>query len=208
MTTLSQIYRHPLVLLTDLYQLTMAYGYWKSGIADREAVFHLFFRKAPFGGQYAVTAGLADAIDFVEQFAFDQDQRDYLATLMGNNGKPLFEPAFLKALGEMRITCDIDAIPEGTVVFGQEPLIRVQGPIWQCQLLETALLNLINFPTLIATKAARICRAAGNEPVLEFGVRRAQGVDGGLSASRAAYIGGCDSTSNLLAGKLYGIPVK
>lgn len=208
MTTLSQIYRHPLVLLTDLYQLTMAYGYWKSGIAEREAVFHLFFRKAPFRGQYAVAAGLAEVVDFVEQFAFDSDQRDYLATLTGNDGKPLFEPAFLEALGEMRMTCDIDAIPEGTVVFGQEPLVRVQGPIWQCQLLETPLLNLINFPTLIATKAARICRAAGNEPVLEFGVRRAQGVDGGLSASRAAYIGGCDSTSNLLAGKLYDIPVK
>lgn len=208
MTTLSQVYRHPLVLLNDLYQLTMAYGYWKSGIAQREAVFHLFFRKPPFGGQYAVSAGLADVVDFVDQFAFDREQCDYLASLTGNDGKPLFESDFLEALQAMRMTCDIDAVPEGTVMFGQEPLVRVQGPIWQCQLLETPLLNLINFPTLIATKAARICRAAGAEPVLEFGVRRAQGIDGGLTASRAAYIGGCDSTSNLLAGKLFGIPVK
>lgn len=206
--TLTRLYCHPLVLLNDLYQLTMAYGYWKTGIAEREAVFHLFFRKAPFGGSYAVAAGLADVVDFVEQFAFDQDDRDYLAGLTGNDGKPLFEPEFLTALGEMRMTCEIDAVPEGTVVFGQEPLIRVQGPIWQCQLLETPLLNLINFSTLIATKAARICRAAGGESVIEFGLRRAQGIDGGLSASRAAYIGGCDSTSNVLAGKLFGIPVK
>ena len=208
MTTLTQLYRHPLALLTDLYQLTMAYAYWKTGIAERDAAFHLFFRKAPFGGGYAVAAGLANVIDYVEQFHVDQEQRNYLATLTGNDGKPLFEPAFLDELGEMRMNCDIDAMPEGTVAFGQEPLIRVQGPIWQCQLLETPLLNLINFPTLIATKAARICRAAGDEPVLEFGLRRAQGIDGGISASRAAYIGGCDSTSNVLAGKLYDIPVK
>ncbi len=208
MTALSQLYRHSLVLLTDLYQLTMAYAYWKSGLAGREAVFHLFFRKPPFAGGYAIAAGLAEAVDFVEQFQFDEEQLGYLATLTGNDGLPLFEPAFLKALGEMRMTCDLDGIPEGTVVFGQEPLIRVQGPIWQCQLLETPLLNLVNFSTLIATKASRICRAAGKEPVMEFGLRRAQGIDGGLTASRAAYIGGCDSTSNVLAGKLYGIPVK
>ena len=208
MSPLSEIYRHSLVLLNDLYQLTMAYGYWKSGLAEREAVFHLFFRRAPFGGGYAVVAGLAEAMDFIEHFAFDKEQRDYLATLTGNDGKPLFERAFLDALGEMRITCDLDAIPEGTVVFGQEPLVRVQGPIWQCQLLETPLLNLINFPTLIATKSARICRAAGDEPVVEFGLRRAQGIDGGLSASRSAYIGGCSGTSNVLAGKLFGIPVR
>ncbi len=208
MTTLTRLYRHPLALLTDLYQLTMAYGYWKSGIADREAVFHLFFRKPPFGGEYAVAAGLAEAVDFVEAFGFDAEDRDYLQTLTGNDGRPLFEPAFLEALGKMRMGCDLDAVPEGTVVFGQEPLVRVQGPIWQCQLLETPLLNLLNFPTLIATKAARIRRLAGDETVMEFGLRRAQGIDGGLSASRAAYIGGCDSTSNVLAGKLYGIPVQ
>ncbi len=208
MTALTQLYRHPLVLLNDMYQLTMAYGYWKSGIAEREAVFHLYFRKAPFGGGYAVAAGLAQAMDFIEAFAFDAEQRDYLATLTGNDGRSLFEPAFLNALGEMRMTCDIDAVPEGTVVFGHEPLVRVQGPIGQCQLLETALLNMINFQTLIATKASRICRVAKGESVVEFGLRRAQGIDGGLSASRAAYIGGCDSTSNVLAGKLFGIPVK
>ena len=208
MSTLTRLYRHPLALLNDLYQLTMAYGYWKSGIAEREAAFHLFFRKAPFGGGYAVAAGLAEAVEFIEEFHFDHEQLEYLATLTGNDGKRLFEPAFLEALAEMRMSVDVDAVPEGTIVFAQEPLVRVTGPIWQCQLLETPLLNLVNFPTLIATKAARICRAAGNQPVLEFGLRRAQGIDGGLSASRAAFIGGCDSTSNVLAGKLFDIPVK
>lgn len=208
MSTLNQLYRHPLALLNDLYQLTMACGYWKAGIAEREAVFHLYFRKAPFGGSYAVAAGLAQAMEFIEDFRFGEEEIEYLATLTGNNGQALFDSTFLKALGEMRITCDIDAIPEGTVTFAPEPLVRVQGPIWQCQLLETALLNILNFQTLIATKASRIVRVAGGESVVEFGLRRAQGIDGGLSASRAAFIGGCDSTSNVLAGKLFGIPVK
>lgn len=197
-----------LALLTDLYQLTMAYGYWKLGKAEREGVFHLFFRKAPFGGGYAVAAGLGPAIEFLKQYHFEQSDIDYLATLTGNDNQPLFEAAFLQYLHEFRWSCDVDAIPEGTVVFGHEPLVRVRGPILQCQILETALLNIINFQTLIATKASRICAATKGEPVLEFGLRRAQGIDGGLSASRAAYIGGCAATSNVLAGKMYGIPVK
>jgi nicotinate phosphoribosyltransferase len=198
----------PLALLTDLYQLTMAYGYWKLGKAEQRAAFHLFFRRPPFAGGYALAAGLAPALEFLLAFRFQPDDLEYLATLRGNDGRPLFEPEFLAYLGRLRLTCDIDAMPEGTAAFGQEPLLRMTGPILQCQLLETALLNIVNFQTLIATKAARICEAARGEPVIEFGLRRAQGIDGGLSASRAAYVGGCAGTSNVLAGKLFGIPVR
>jgi len=122
-------------------------------------------------------------------------------------GKPLLPAEFLEWLGDFRFTCDVDAVPEGTVVFPGEPLVRVVGPIVQCQLVETALLNIVNFQTLVATKAARVCYAAQGDPVIEFGLRRAQGPDGGLSASRAAYVGGCVSTSNVLAGQRFGIPV-
>lgn len=195
-------------LLTDLYQLTMAYGYWQTGRAEHEAVFHLHFRKSPFAGGYAVAAGLEPALDWLRSFRFSADDCAYLATLTGNDGKPLFPPAFIAHLGALRLSVDIDAIPEGTVVFPHQPLVRVRGPILQCQLLETALLCLVNFQSLIATKAARICQAARGEPVLEFGLRRAQGFDGALGASRAAYVGGCASTSNVLAGKRYGIPVR
>ncbi|WDI41901.1 nicotinate phosphoribosyltransferase [Bremerella sp. P1] len=205
---LKQLYQPPLALLTDLYQLTMAYGYWKLGRADQEAVFHLFFRKPPFKGGYAITAGLQQAVDYLEAYRFDDSDVTYLAELTGNDGQPLFEQAFLDELRDLKLTVDVDAMPEGTVTFGQEPMLRVKGPILQCQLLETPLLNMINFQTLIATKASRIRAAAGEDPVLEFGLRRAQGIDGALSASRAAYIGGCAATSNVLAGKLYGIPVK
>lgn len=195
-------------LLTDLYQLTMAYGYWKTKRAEHEAVFHLHFRKPPFGGGYTIAAGLEPVIDWLQDFRFAPDDLAYLARLPGNDGRPIFETAFLDYLGRMRLEVDIDAIPEGTVVFPHQPLIRVRGPIVQGQLLETALLCLVNFNTLVATKAARICQAAGVGPVLEFGLRRAQGLDGALSASRAAHVGGCASTSNVLAGKRYGIPVR
>ena len=197
-----------LALLTDLYQLTMAYGYWKLGRAEREAVFHLFFRKPPFAAGYAVVAGLGPAIEYLEGFRFDESDLAYLATLAGNDDGPLFDDGFLKYLQQLRLAVDIDAMPEGTVAFAQEPLVRVRGPMLQCQILETALLNIVNFQTLIATKAARTCTATRGEPILEFGLRRAQGVDGGLSASRAAYLGGCAATSNVLAGKQFGIPVK
>jgi len=196
-----------IALLTDLYELTMAYGYWKSGIADRAAVFHLSFRIAPFQGGFTIACGLAAAIEYLKRFQFSESDLTYLGSITGRDGKPLFDQRFLDFLKDLGMTCDIDAIPEGTVVFPQEPLVRVQGPILQAQILETALLNFFNFQTLIATKAARICLAAEGDPVIEFGLRRAQGIDGGLTASRAAYIGGCSSTSNLLAGKLYGIPV-
>ncbi len=196
------LYNQSLSLLTDLYELTMAYGYWKRQMAEDEAVFHLIYRKKPFEGGYALAAGLESVIEYVENWHFETSDLDYLATL------GLFEEGFLRYLSEMSFACDIDAVCEGDVVFPYEPLIRVKGPILQAQLLESPLLTLINFPTLIATKAARICSAAGDDPVLEFGLRRAQGIDGAMTASRAAYIGGGDSTSNTLAGKVFGIPVK
>ena len=202
------VFNPSLALLTDLYELTMAYGYWKSGLAEREAVFHLSFRTAPFSGQYAVAAGLASAIDYLKKLQIGDGDLAYLAKLPGEDGKPLFDRAFLVHLRRMRFTLDVDAVPEGTVVFANEPLLRVKGPLLQAQLVETALLNMINFQTLIATKSSRICQAAQGEPVLEFGLRRAQGIDGAISATRAAYIGGCAATSNVLAGKAFNIPVK
>ncbi len=208
MDTLATLYRPSLSLLTDLYQLTMAYGYWKNDMAEREAVFHLFFRSNPFKGGYAVAAGLEYAIGLMQGFHFPDDDLDYLTTLTGNDGKALFEPAFLSFLANAQFECTVDAIPEGTIVFPHEPLLRIRGPLYQCQLLETALLTVINFQTLIATKSSRICRAAEGDTVMEFGLRRAQGIDGGLSASRSAYVGGCHATSNVLAGKLFGIPVR
>lgn len=204
---LQSIYRQPLALLSDLYEFTMAYGYWKEGIAEREAVFNLFFRKRPFGGAFAVAAGLEAAIDYLMDFHFEASDLAYLEKL-GSNGKPLFERKFLDYLSKLKFTCSVDAVPEGTAVFPYEPLIRVQGPILQAQLFEPALLNIINFQTLIATKAARICWAAHPDPVVEFGLRRAQGIDGAISATRASFIGGCESTSHVLGGKLFDIPVK
>ena len=195
------------ILLTDFYQLTMAYGYWKSGIASKESVFHLFFRTLPFKGGFGIVCGLENVIELLDNFRFEQEELDYLASLQGIDEKALFHRDFLRYLKTLRFQCDVDAIPEGTVVFPYEPLIRVQGPLAQCQILETILLNIINFQTLIATKAARVCLAAKGDPVLEFGLRRAQGVDGGLTVSRASFIGGCAGTSNVLAGKNFGIPV-
>lgn len=205
---LSKFYRDSLSLLTDFYQLTMACGYWKIGLSNSEAIYHLHFRKNPFQGGYAVAAGLENAISFLEHFHYSTSDLDYLSTLLDEEGNPYFPDDFLTFLSEMKLTCDVDAIPEGTLVFPQEPLVRVKGPIIQCQLLESPLLNLINFPTLIATKASRVKIAAGEDSVLEFGMRRAQGIDGSLTASRASYIGGCQATSNVLAGKIYGIPVR
>ena len=202
------IYSASLCLLTDLYQLTMAYGYWKSKRADQNAVFHLFFRKNPFQGGYVVTAGLALVLDYLKSFRFADDDIAYLQTLTGSDGELLFESKFLDYLKNLELSVEVDAMPEGTVAFPHQPLLRVRGPILECQLLETALLNIVNFQSLIATKAARISLAAGHDEVMEFGLRRAQGIDGGISASRAAYIGGCAATSNVLAGKIYGIPVK
>lgn len=208
MKTLAQNLPGAKALLTDLYQLTMAYGYWKAGKAEQEAVFHLLFREQPFHGGFTLACGLADSIQYLLGFKFDKSDLDYLGQLKGSDSKRLFEPAFLKYLGNLKLHLDVEAIPEGTVVFPQEPLLRIRGSILQAQLVETALLNQLNFQSLIATKAARVCLAAQGDPVVEFGLRRAQGINGALTATRAAYIGGCVGTSNVLAGKVFGIPVK
>ena len=194
-------------LLTDLYQLTMAAAYHASGMESTDASFQLFFRTAPFGGGYAVACGLEQAIAHLDGLSFNDADISYLSEQTGNDGAPLFAEEFLGWLAELRFELDVDAMPEGTAVFAREPLMRVSGPIVQCQLVETALLNAINFQTLVATKASRVCLAAQGDPVVEFGLRRAQGPDGGLSASRAAYVGGCVGTSNTLAGSRFGIPV-
>ncbi|MFM2246339.1 MAG: hypothetical protein RL071_2413 [Pseudomonadota bacterium] len=202
------LYSGGLGLLTDLYQITMAAGYHAAGLADREAVFHLHFRTAPFGGGWAVAAGAETALELLEAWRFDDEDLAYLDDLVGADGDRLLARPFLDWLGAQRMRCDVDVVPEGSVVFPHGPLLRVRGPLAQAQLLETPLLTILNFQTLIATKAARIRLAAGDDTVLEFGLRRAQGIDGGLSASRAAYIGGADATSNVLAGRLFGVPVR
>src|SRR5574341_611252 len=204
----SRLYGTSLALLTDFYELTMAFAAWKEGIAGREACFILSFRRNPFDGGFAVAAGLEHAVDQVTRQRFGRADLDWLGGQRGADGSLLFEPAFLDYLAGLRLECDVDAVPEGTAVFQHAPLLRVRGPIIPSMLLETPLLNLIGFPTLVATKAARVCLAARGDPVIEFGLRRAQGIDGGLAASRAAFIGGCVATSNVLAGRLYGIPVK
>jgi nicotinate phosphoribosyltransferase len=212
METSPPLYKENLSLLTDLYQVTMAYAAWKDGTThgprQKTGVFDLYFRTNPFGGGYAIHCGLNSVLDLVESFCIDDEDGQYLASLTGTDGRALFEPGFIEFLKTSRLEIDIDAIEEGRAVFANEPLLRVQGPIWQCQLLETPLLTLINFESLIATKAARVKFAAGEDPVLEFGLRRAQGIDGGVSAARAAYIGGVDATSNVLAGKVHGIPLR
>ena len=195
-------------LLTDLYQLTMSYGYWKERMYDREAVFQLYYRRNPFKGNYAIACGLGPALEWLADFKFQPEEVQFLGSLKGANGKPLFDEGYLNYLQRLELNISIDAIPEGTMVFANEPLLRVQGDLLQCQLIESALLNYINFSTLIATKASRMAKAAGHGEILEFGLRRAQGPDGALLASRAAYVGGCHATSNVLAGMKYGIPVR
>ena len=208
MSAIHDLYKPSLATLTDLYELTMAAGYVSRGLADRRAVFSLSFRGLPFGGGYAVAAGLDDALAVLEGYRFETADVEHLATLTGATGVPLFGPEFLQMLSRLRLDCDIDAIAEGTVVFGNEPLVRVSGPLLQAQLVESMLLTIVGFQTLVATKAARVVEAAGGGSILEFGLRRAQGPDGALSAARAAYIGGVSATSDVLAGRLHGIPVR
>lgn len=192
--------------LTDLYQITMAQGYFDQGMGTTEACFHMYFRTYPFKGGYAVACGTDQLAELVETYGFADEDVDYLASLPAPGGGKLFHDEFLNYLASFKLSVDIDAVPEGTIVFPNEPLVRVTGPILECQLIETPLLNCINFETLIASKAARVCQAAG-APVAEFGLRRAQGAAGGVWASRAAVVGGCASTSNVLAGRMFGIPV-
>ncbi len=193
--------REGLALLTDFYELTMMSGYLKYGRLNQRVCFDYFFRSLPPQAGFAIFAGLDPFLDYLENLRFERDDIDYLRSLN------VFDHAFLDFLTDFRPTLTVRAVPEGSVVFPFEPLLQVEGTILEAQLIETALLNMVNYQTLIATKAARICLAANGEPVLEFGLRRAHGPDGGVSGSRAAYIGGCSVTSNVLAGKHYGIPV-
>jgi len=190
-----------LTMLTDLYQLTMIQGYLTNGCRNKEAVFDVFFRTLPFKGGYVLAAGLEQVVEYIENLTFAEEDLVYLRSLN------LFNEEFIEELRTFHFTGDLDAIPEGTPVFPYEPLIRVKGRIMETQLLETAILNLVNFESLIATKASRVVTAAHGGPVMEFGLRRAQGPDAGVLGARAAFIGGCQSTSNVLAGKRFGIPV-
>ena len=194
--------REDLALLTDYYQLTMMAGYWKLGRKDLSACFNYTFRELPPHNGFAIAAGLEQMLDLIENLRFTKQDLEYLSK------SGAFEPAFLDYLKDYRPTCSIQAVPEGTAVFPHEPLLQVEGPLIEAQLLETAVLNALNYQTLIATKAARLRLACGDDNLVEFGLRRAHGPDGGLSASRAAYIGGANSTSNVLAGKVFGIPVR
>src|SRR5262249_40080848 len=157
----------------------------------------------PFDGGFTVAAGLEHAVDLLESWRYAEEDLAYLAAQRGGDGAPLFDPGFLASLRDLSMELDVDAVPEGTVVFPPAPLVRISGPVVPCMLVESALLAVLNFQSLVATKAARVCLAAGGAPVIEFGMRRAQGIDGGLAAARAAYVGGCDGTSNTLAGRLY-----
>lgn len=189
-------------LLTDLYELTMLAGYLEEDMQEIPATFDLFFRHNPFQGGYAIFAGLDTALNYLENLAFTDDELSYL------RNTNLFKPRFIDFLKTFRFRGTVTAVPEGTVVFEREPLVTVEGGLAEAQFVETALLNILNFQTLVATKAARICHSSGAASVIEFGLRRAHGPDGGLSVARAAYIGGARSTSNVEAGHLYGIPVK
>lgn len=195
----------PSPLLTDLYQLTMMQGYFAAGLHTQTAVFDLYFRRLPYKGGYAVWAGLEQMLDTLESLRFTDEDLTYLGTL------GLFRPDFLAALRDWRFSGQIDAFAEGSVVFAYEPLLTVTAPLWEAQLVETMLLNTLNFQTLVATKAARCVLAARSSPhggeVIEFGARRAQGPDGALSAARAAFVGGATGTSNVQAGQRFGLPL-
>jgi len=192
-------------LLTDLYQFTMAYAYWKAGKHLEKAVFDLFFRKNPFGGEYTVFAGLEECIRLAANFKFKEEDIDFLRTIL-----PTCEEGFFSYLRELNcLDIEIHAIPEGSIVFPKIPLMRVEGSVAVVQLLETPFVNLINYASLVTTNAARHRRVAGSSKVLlEFGLRRAQGPDGGISASKYCYIGGFDATSNVDAGRRFGIPLR
>ena len=194
--------RQNLTLLTDLYELTMMQGYFKNKDQNEMVIFDAFYRNNPCDGGFAIAAGLEQLIQYNKELHFDQEDINYLA------GLGIFSKEFLDYLKDFRFTGDIYAIPEGTVVFPREPLVKVVAPIMQAQLVETAILNIVNHQSLIATKAARVCYAARGDGIMEFGLRRAQGPDAGTYGARAAIIGGCVGTSNVLCGQLFDVPVK
>jgi len=189
-----------LTMMTDLYQLTMMYGYYKCGMRDNIATFDMFYRAKGESTHYAIMAGVEQLVDYIENLHFDEEAIEYL------RGLSIFDEDFLEELRNFRFHGDIQAVPEGTIVFSNEPLIRVTAPIFEAQLIETALLTIINHQTLIATKASRVVQAAEGGVIMEFGLRRAQGPDAGIYGARAAIIGGCAGTSNVLTGQMYGIP--
>lgn len=189
-----------LTLLTDLYELTMMQGYFKNN-NHNVVVFDAFYRTNPCDGGYAICAGLAQVIDYIENLHFDEDDINYLRSLQ------IFDENFLDYLSNFRFSGSIYAVPEGSLIFPREPIVKVIAPIMEAQLIETALLNIINHQSLIATKAARVCYAAKGDGVMEFGLRRAQGPDAGLYGARAAVIGGCQGTSNVLAGQMFDVPI-
>lgn len=191
-----------LALLTDFYELTMMGGYFAHQKLDQRAVFELYFRKIPEQGGFCLAAGLQPALEYLLDLRFTSEDLAYL------HAQKLFPAGFVDWLRDFRFRGDVYALPEGSLVFPGEPLLRVEGTLPEAQLVESLLLNVVNFQTLIATKAARVFEASGHGTVLEFGLRRAQGINGALAASRAAYAGGCLATSNTLAGRCYGIPVK
>ncbi|MCM1212706.1 MAG: nicotinate phosphoribosyltransferase [Blautia sp.] len=194
--------RQNLTLLTDLYELTMMQGYYKNKDQNETVIFDAFYRNNPCDGGFAIAAGLEQLVQYIKELHFDEEDIAYLASL------GIFEQDFLDYLRDFQFTGDIYAIPEGTVVFPREPLVKVIAPIMQAQLVETAILNIINHQSLIATKAARVCYAAHGDGIMEFGLRRAQGPDAGTYGARAAIIGGCVGTSNVLCGQLFDVPVK
>ncbi len=193
-------------LLTDLYELTMAAGYLEQGKANDTATFDLYYRHNPFRGGYAIAAGLEHAVGAVTEMRFSAEDVEFLRSLGSSAGNPVFTGRFLAYLAAFRFRGNIRAIPEGTIVFPNEPLLQVSGNLLECQVIETILLCHVNFQTLVATKAARIWEASNHGHIVEFGLRRAQGPDGALSACRAAFIGGADATSNVLGAALMGIP--
>lgn len=189
-----------LVLHTDLYQINMMQTYWEKGRSEKHAVFEVYFREMPFENGYAVFAGLERVVAYLEDLNFSKTDIEYLRTLD-------YPEAFLEYLEKLKFSCTVRSAKEGDLVFANEPILQVEGPLAQCQLVETAILNIVNFQTLIATKAARIRSVIGDDPLLEFGTRRAQEFDAALWGTRAAVVGGADATSNVRAGKLFGIPV-
>ena len=194
--------RQNLTLLTDLYELTMMQGYFRNKAQNETVIFDAFYRNNPGDGGYAIACGLEQVIQYVQELHFSQEDIAYLRSLH------IFEEDFLAYLADFHFSGDIYAIPEGTVIFPREPLVKVVAPIMEAQLMETAILNIINHQSLIATKAARVCHAARGDGIMEFGLRRAQGPDAGTYGARAAVIGGCIGTSNVLCGQLFDVPVK